>query len=231
MTPPRPRILLTRPEQEARRFAAGLDLPEGDIVISPLMRVRTEAAEVPQAGDLILTSANALPAAGELAGRGVWCVGQRLAKVVAEAGGVVRGSAPDAAALVAKLRAVAPEGRLVWLRGADVVRDIAAELKGAGIDTVSVTVYRAEPAPLTAEARDLLAGSAPVVWPLFSPRSAKLAGKAADGARAPLHLIALSAEVDAAWEGPAPVSRHIAPSPDGAAMARALRAVLCDLSP
>jgi uroporphyrinogen-III synthase len=74
-------------------------------------------------------------------------------------------------------------------------------------------------------ARAALAGTRPVIAPLFSPRSAQLFA-AIDGAlTAPaLHLVAISPACAAAL--PPPLSATIAETPDSGGMLRALLAVM-----
>ena len=74
--------------------------------------------------------------------------------------------------------------------------------------------------PLTADARAVLAGDAPVLLPVFSPRTAALLASAGPFA-APLHLVAMSGAVDAALGGLPCASRTVAARPDARAMAAA----------
>ena len=61
----RPVLLLTRPPQDSRRFAAML--PDWPAVISPILRIVAvdhDAAALRDAPGLVFTSAHAVPAAG-----------------------------------------------------------------------------------------------------------------------------------------------------------------------
>ena len=95
---------------------------------------------------------------------------------------------------------------------------VAAELPVPGI-----VVYDQQALTLSAEAVAVLAGAAPVVLPLFSPRSAALAATAAVGT-APLWIVPISAAAGAAWDrarpGHAPrlAGRLTAARPDAAAI-------------
>ena len=91
-----------------------------------------------------------------------------------------------------------------------------------------ITVYDQQALPLSAAGRALLRGQAPVVLPLFSPRSARLAAQAARDAAAPLWLAAISAAAAAAWGqagGPVPARRVVADAPDAGGMARVIAAL------
>jgi uroporphyrinogen-III synthase len=89
-----------------------------------------------------------------------------------------------------------PNGRLLHLHGADTRGDVAERLVSAGIETVSLTIYRQDPELLTPEAAALLASAGPVILPLFSPRSATLFRRAMPlNSQASLHIVAMSAAV------------------------------------
>lgn len=208
----RPVLLLTRPLADSRRFAAML--PEWRAAISPVLRIVAvdhDGAALRRAPGLVFTSAHAVPAAGPGRGRLALCVGGHTAQAARKAGFDVRTGNGFA------------EGLLPLIEAADVPlihphgRHLARELPVPGM-----VVYDQQAVPLGREARALLAGSAPVVLPLFSPRSARLVAEAARGAGAPLWPVAISRAALAAWDGPAARCR-VAASPDAAAMAAAVR--------
>lgn len=217
----RPVLLLTRPEPGARRFAVqAMDMAKAHglrVLIAPLMRiipVAHDTARLAAARGVILTSEHAVPAAGPGRGRPALCVGARTARVAARAGWSVTAGPGDAAGL-APIVAAWPD-REGWLHPHG--RHLAADMGVAGI--VVYDQCAAPPPPALLEA---LHAPAPVIWPLFSPRSATLAGDAAahaaaDGARAPLSLVAISPAAAAAWTGPDPQRLVIAGQPDAASM-------------
>jgi uroporphyrinogen-III synthase len=218
-----PTILLTRPaaqsEEAARRLRArlGREIP---ILVSPILDivpVPFALTFVPRF--VILTSAHAAVFAGRagLAGLPAWCVGDRTAEAAAEAGLLPRSAAGDAGALLALLMSARPEGPGVYLRGNHAASDIAKDLISAGIDTHSVIAYDQLPRPLSPEARAALDGTSPVLLPVYSPRSARLLAAEIRSAKAPLHLITISANAAAAWKESA-ASVSIAATPDGPAM-------------
>jgi uroporphyrinogen-III synthase len=210
----RPVLLLTRPSQDSRRFAAML--PDWRAVISPILRIVAvdhDAAALRDAPGLVFTSAHAVPAAGPGRGRLALCVGGHTAQVAHAAGfdvwtgnGFAEGLLPliDAAGVPL----IHPHGR-----------HLAKRLPVPGM-----VVYDQQAVPLTNEGGALLAGTAPVILPLFSPRSARLVADAARGARAPLWPVAISEAAWAAWA--APVAGHaVAQRPEAAAMVAAIRSL------
>lgn len=223
-----PALLLTRPEGAAAEFAEAVRarFPQVPVVMAPLMRIESVpfAPGLPCAG-LIFTSAEAPArfAAGDgRSGLPAWCVGPRTAAAARAAGFPVRGVAPDAAALVARLLAERPAGPLLHARGTHARGEIARHLTQGGVPAAEVVVYDQAAQPLPAAARALLAGPRPVVAALFSPRSAELLVAAARGARAPLAAAAISAAAAEPWRraGRGPV--ELAPTPDAAGMLAAL---------
>ncbi|WP_230312339.1 uroporphyrinogen-III synthase [Paracoccus lichenicola] len=211
-SPARPVLLLTRPRADSRRFAAML--PEWRAVISPILRivgVDHDGVALRDAPGLVFTSAHAVAAAGPGQGRLAICVGGHTAQVARAAGFAVRTGTGSAEGLLPLIRDAGVP--LIHPHG----RHLARELPVPG-----VVVYDQQPVPLTRDAQALLAGDAPVVLPLFSPRSARLAADAARGARAALWPVAISEAARAAWDAPA-AGHAVAGRPDAAAMVAAIR--------
>ncbi|MBU3028597.1 uroporphyrinogen-III synthase [Paracoccus marinaquae] len=206
-----PTLLLTRPEADSRRFAAMLpDLPH---VISPILRilpVAHDAARLASAEALVFTSQHAIAIAGPGRGRTAFCVGPRTAALAREAGYAVIEGPGDAERLQPMLEA--SDLPLLHPHG----RHVARELPVAGM-----VVYDQLPLPLNARALELLAGAAPVILPLFSPRSARLLAVEAAGSAAPVWLAAISGAALAAWQGPFEQG-EIAPTPDARGLAAAI---------
>lgn len=219
-----PVLLLTRPEVASRRFAAdcaGLGLR---IVIAPLQRivpVAHDADALARAEGLVFTSPVAVPFAGPGRGRVAICVGPRTAAAAEAAGFVAQVSTTGEAGGMLPLLA-AHCGRLVHPHGRHLARDLPVE---------GVVVYDQIAVPPTDEALEVLAGQLPVVLPLFSPRSARLAAQAAAGARAPLRPVAISAAAAAAWAETRPEPARLAMRPDAAAMLAAVAAAAQEHSP
>ena len=225
----RPVLLLTRPEPQSQRFAAqfrqrfGADWP---IVISPLMALVATAPVpdlAPFAG-LILSSESAvamLAGSGQKVTMPCYCVGARTADAARALGATVVAVGQDAAELAGMMTLLAPLGRMVHLCGTHVAGDLANRLSSAGIETVSLAIYDQIAKPMTAQALSLLAGTRPLLVPLFSARSAQLFQDQTRNSRAPLWVVAFSPAVSGAVTRP--VARHrVAVRPDGAAMLDAM---------
>lgn len=209
-----PVLLLTRPLRDSQRFAAML--PEWRAVISPILRivpVDHDSRPLQDAPGLVFTSAHAVASAGPGRGRLALCVGGHTGAVARRAGFDVRtgnGFAESLLPLIeeAGVPLMHPHGR-----------HLAKQLPVPGM-----VVYDQQALPLDDAAQALLAGEAPVVLPLFSPRSARLVAEAARGARAPLWPVAISHAALAAWDAPAARCR-VAVAPDAPAMACAVRSL------
>ena len=200
----RPAFLLTRPEALGQSFAASLRAelgPDLRIVTSPLLAPRHLRPALPK-GDfaaVLFTSQAGVAAAANVPSlpRRAFCVGDRTAEVARAAGFDALSAGGAAADLIDKVKSARPEGRLLYLRGRDTRGDVAASLTAAGYPTVDLVIYEQVEQSLTPEARDLLAGTGPVIAPLFSPRTARLFVHAyrTAGGTAPLFLPVLSGAI------------------------------------
>lgn len=224
----RPTLLLTRPEPAARRFCAQFRARFGEdwpVVISPLMQIVARHPVLPEAEAVIFTSQNAVApfvALSPAAGRVAFCVGQKTAQVARAAGFSVIEGPGDAQALVPLIRAHHHGAALLHARGQEVAVALADLLNSAGIETKEAVLYAQEPRPLSAEARALLQQPAPVLLPLFSPRSAEMMAQAALGVKAPLWVAAISPAVVRAM-GDLPAAQvDVAHNPDAEAVLEAL---------
>ncbi|MFD1914252.1 uroporphyrinogen-III synthase [Halodurantibacterium flavum] len=217
-------LLLTRPECQSRRFAAGLECER--VVISPVIRVELREAGPlpPDIADIIFTSENAIAGAG--AGRRAWCVGDRTAAAARAAGYEARSAGGDAGSLVALILQEAGDGPFLHLRGAHTRGDVAARLQAAGLNVAERVVYDQIAQPLTPEARRLLAEPGRVVVPLFSPRSAGLLAAQLGDVQARLLPVAISAATAAEWRSLRPGPVIVSEAPDAAAMRVACQSAL-----
>jgi uroporphyrinogen-III synthase len=226
---PTPVLLLTRPEPAASAFAAGLGGWPGPVVVSPLLEIVAVAppAAVPDARALVFTSRNAVRFYGGPRDLPAFCVGAATRDAAAARGMAARVVGPDAAALVAALPGLAPPLPLLHVRGVHVAQPVAAQLAAAGLPCGELCVYDQLARPLSDAARAALAGDAPVLLPVFSPRSAALLGAALRDApaRAPCRFVAISAAVAARLAEALPgAAIDVAAAPDAAAMGEALHA-------
>ncbi len=214
----RPTLLLTRPAAQARRFADafaerfGADWP---VVFAPLTEiVPLEPGADRDADGVILTSSNAAPYLSDGRNRTAFCVGPATARAARAAGFHAITGPGDGVGLAQLIRDSGFRGKLIHARGLHMSVDLAALLEGApGLQTRSVAIYDQRAIPLAPEAEALIAGTAPLLAPLFSPRSARLF--AAFSPRAPLWLLPISQAVARAW--PLEYARiSIAPQPNAA---------------
>ena len=226
--PKDPTVLLSRPRDQSARFRAVLgDVPT---IVSPVIEIRPVPAEVDTGPYelLLFASQNAVQALNgtDLQGRKALAVGETTARAAREAGLDAREAGGDSAALVELTVALAPKGRILFVRGRHSRGDVVNKLSARGFSVDSVVVYDQIEKPLSKEARKLLQGNGRVIIPLFSPRSSALmGGQVRDAeASAPFVLVALSDAVAQAWDGPEPLATHVACHPDADAMAKLIRA-------
>jgi uroporphyrinogen-III synthase len=220
-------VILTRPAAQGDRFAADLRARFGDavqVILSPLIAPVFPSVTVPD-GDfraVVLTSETGAQAAARLPGvpRRAWCVGDRTAAAAQALGFEAQSAAGDADALVGAIVAAGEAGRLIHLRGRDSRGEVAARLTAAGLPTAEVIVYAQAAQPLTDAARAVLQADAPVIVPLFSPRSAQLF--AATQPKAPLFIAALSPAVAAGLGDLRCKMVAVADHPDAKALLQAL---------
>ncbi|TRW99508.1 uroporphyrinogen-III synthase [Paracoccus sp. M683] len=198
-------VLLTRPQPDSERFAALLpeDVP---VVISPILRIQPvlhDADRLARAPGLVFTSAHAVGSAGPGRGRPALCVGPRTAALARQAGFEVTEGSGDAQGLLPLIAAA--DLPLIHPHGRHVAQVLPVE---------GMVVYDQLPVPLSDHALRLLAGPAPVVVPLFSPRSARLLSLALPPVlAAPLRLAPISESALSEWLGPLALSR-LAGRPD-----------------
>ena len=216
---------------QSRRFAQELagvtDLP---VVISPLMAPVFLAPPLPEGPfrAVILTSETGAQAAGTLRAAlpGLaYCVGVRTAEAARAAGFEAIVAGGDAAELVATLSGGDETGPLLHLRGRDSWGEIAGTLTKRRIVTHEAVIYDQQEQPLSDEAQGLLAGDAPLIVPLFSPRSAVLFAAQAQGAER-LWLAALSPAVAAALGDLPRLGLEIAEKPEAGPMLLAVQRLI-----
>jgi uroporphyrinogen-III synthase len=249
-------VLLTRPAPQSRRFAAQLGRRFGPRVaplIAPLMLTQFLEAKLPDGpmAGLIFTSQTAveaatrnsarLAAAGAGAALRAYCVGARTAEAARAAGFEAVSAAGDADALVDLIlrdrqgfsgpisQGLAAGRAPLWhLHGEEIRGDVASQLRSAGINVCSAILYRQVPQALSDAAQALLTAGAPVIVPLFSPRSAALFSQNLPKDRAPLWVVAISQATADALGGLVPEGVRIALSPEAPAMLDAMAVWLGD---
>lgn len=222
-------VLITRPEPAALALADTLRARWGcgvEMVISPVMRivrVKTEL-DLSEVGTLIFTSRNGVEAYARLTERRdlpCFAVGAATAEAADAMGMNAVACGGDVEAMIRQITSAGPAGRCLHLRGEHAAGDLAARLTEAGVETAEVVVYRQEACPLSDEARETLDREAPVILPLYSPRSAALSFTNIPET-APVIAVVISR--NAAEQVPAARIRAlvIADRPDAEAMLKAL---------
>lgn len=235
---------MTRPAAQSALFADALRERFGaavDILASPLLAPRFFAPQIEGAPikapikALIFSSQTGVQGYARLSGQAAlaevtrcWCVGDRTAQAARGLGLQALSAQGDVEALAGAILAAGETGPLLYLHGRETRGDLAKTLCDAGVKTVSAVVYAQEPQSLTSEACALLQGRAPVIVPLFSPRTAQLFQAelvriaAQSSLLAPLWLAALSPAVAAALAPLQAARLVVAGRPDTAAMLGAL---------
>jgi uroporphyrinogen-III synthase len=226
----RPSLILTRPRPQAERFADDVRARFGarfDIVIAPVIEiVPVEATpDTSRYAALLFTSENGVRSfAARWGARDLpaYCVGARTAAAARAAGFAARSAGGDAAALARLVVAELPAGaRVLHLRGRHAAGDLAGRLRAAGIAADEAVIYDQAARAPSAEALAALGSDAPVLVPLFSPRSARLLAAALDGRARPAAgavALCLSPAVAAALPAGLFADQRIAASPDAGAM-------------
>jgi uroporphyrinogen-III synthase len=148
------RLLLTRPEPDAQRTASALRKHGHEVMVAPLLRIETIAADLGSGpwDAVVMTSANSCRASAkhprreELIVHPAFVVGTHNAEVAKVMGFTdvtsAEGNARDLAGLLAT-RFGARAARLLYLAGEDRAADLAADLASSGISMQTVAIYRA----------------------------------------------------------------------------------------
>lgn len=197
----RPILLMTRPLAAARSFVASLGraAAQCQVIYAPLVQIRFNRPlpDMARFRGLVFTSGNGVRSYVALGGRKdipAYCVGAATAEA-ARIGGMRAISADgDSDALVELITTLNARPPLLHIHGEVTHGDVADRLSAAGIPTIPVVLYEQRLLPLDAEARAALDGSAPVIAPLFSPRTARQFATQGLG-EAPLFVAALSQAV------------------------------------
>ncbi len=188
-----PILIITRPAPLGSDFAAAVTEAYGGplpIIFAPALQITPLNYIMPEVAHVIFTSARAVARAPDGTGLTAWCVGNATAQAALSKGFNVENAAGDADALVKLIGSQRPVGPMVHLAGRHRRGDIAARLTAAGLHCTTVEVYDQIAVPIRQELIAAAAGSAPLVVPIFSPRSAQNVLKL--NFAAPLHIVAIS---------------------------------------
>jgi uroporphyrinogen-III synthase len=226
-------VILTRPAEQGARFAQALLDRFGQtisVVQSPLLAPQfLQPQIIPKSWSaVIFTSATAVAAAGLMSAailpRKAYCVGDRTAEAATAAGFSAISAKGNATALCALVQKLREPGPLLHLRGEEALGQVAETLTLAGIETIEVITYREVAQTLSAESLAVLSGDAPVILPVFSPRSAMILAQqlAKPSCSAPVVTVAMSQAVADALATIDASQRFVADSPDAPSMLSAI---------
>lgn len=238
-----PCLLLTRPFEDSRRFAARACAQgwRGDILIAPLLEIVLHPPSPDQmahAQALVFTSQHAVAACVAATDRRdwpVWAVGPRTAEAARAAGfGEVHQSAGDAVALLDDLARTPPPAPVLHLRGEHVAADIVGRLQRIGQKARGLIVYAQKACAFGSDARERLRNGGDIILPVFSPRSGQLLQaelSQCDLKYARLYLLAISEAAASMMQDVAFHHRRIADHPNAEAMLADLSALQAELEP
>jgi uroporphyrinogen-III synthase len=143
------RVVVTRPQADGERTAQAFEARGHDVLLAPLMRVETLAADLSgEWAGVIVTSGNALaaiegqPQAESLRTLPLFAVGRRSA-AAARGFAAVHSADGDVRDLVALIAREHRGDTLLYLAGEDRAADLVGELARAGIRAEMRIVYRA----------------------------------------------------------------------------------------
>lgn len=219
-------LLMTRPDDAARRFVAQLpdDVRDGlQVIYAPLIAVRSLGQDIDLTGvkAVIFTSSNGVSAALGVSGSHgllAFCVGQHTTLEAQKAGwqAVFGGATSDE--LIDDLSTRGLDGALLHLRGKHVRGSVSERLNAEGLNCRDQVIYDQPLQTLTNEAKLTLSSLRDVVVPIFSPRTARqFADLCPNGAK--IQLIAMSEAVAEPLKPLNYKSLHICRTPDSQSMA------------
>jgi uroporphyrinogen-III synthase len=218
------RVLITRPQPGADRFAASL--PDSMIpVIAPLTRIEATGTPVlPDGlGAVLFTSQNGVRFAPEGCGLPAFCVGDKTANA-AEARGYRAVSAGGTVDDLITLVLGKARGPFAHLRGEDSIGDVANTLRAQGHSVQDIVVYRAVAHPLPDHVSHAIAQGQIRCVTIFSPRAARrFVGEInPDWPLSKMYAVAISAAAAAPLRACDFGEIRLADAPNAAAMRAAL---------
>ena len=202
MTDRTPLVLITRPRDASERFGQSLTRKrQVETLIAPVIGIEPvgEPADTTGYDGVIFTSAQAVPRTNARPGLIAYCVGAATASAARNARFIAQSADGAADELVHLIKAEQPIGKLLHVRGADTVGDVAARLDKAGVPTDEVVVYRQVDLPISPTDRAVIADAPEIIAPVFSARSARrLAAEL--GVRSGLRIVAISPAAAKPWK-------------------------------
>lgn len=237
-------VLVTRPHPDDEATAAALRARGFDVLRAPVLRFESvpfRDSMDARYGAVIVTSANALRGieprlkSHRLLELPLFAVGEQTAAAARHAGFThvisAKGDATDLRSLVlasVKAKQLSNARTLLYLAGADMARDLAAELGEHGLRVMTQTTYKMSPVPsLPREVCDAFAANQVEAVLHYSRRSARAFVEAARAAGVEISALAIpqcciSAAVAAIVRDAGATQVVVAESPDENALFRAL---------
>lgn len=221
------KLLVTRPEDDARALIAKLEVLGHDAEALPLLDIVAKADAIIPEGNwqaVIATSANALRLGGKLDALKflpLLCVGPQTAAFARTAGFVfATAQGGDVQGLARHiLKNLNPaHGPLLYLSGNETAGDLAGLLKKQGFSLTRVVTYDAEPRAITGEEARVRAAEGVM---LYSPRTARVWVKEVQTHGLADHVAGLThfcISANVAAELPAAWPRELASAPNEGAM-------------
>ena len=209
-----PTILITRPAPSGAAFAKQLKKvigPAAKIVLSPVFEIEACGAlpDLSQVRQLVFSSRHGVEAFARLSARRdipAYAVGEATAQAGRDIGLSVTACGGDARQMRKRILADALPGPFLHIRGEYTTGHLARDLTFAGLETHEAVLYSQRAVGLTDQAKECLQQKTPVILPLFSPRSARLAVSKVL-VKAPLFVAAMSENV--AQEIPPEIVREV----------------------
>ena len=176
-----PDIILNRPKEAARTFHALIReaLPEAKVISSPLINIKflSKSIDFTRFDAFIFTSINGVQAIENQRippGKLCFAVGEKTAQAAKSIGFKVLYSEGNFENLISMILSHPYKGRFLHIRGKYSRGDISKKLSESGRPCEQMIVYHQKSQALTHEAKISINRGKPLIFPLFSPRTAKL---------------------------------------------------------
>ena len=221
---------MTRPAAQSESFADDITARWNGplrIIHAPLLEIVFHSISLEMPDAVIFTSINGVAAAEQQLTRGItaWCVGARTAQAARLAGFAPIEGPGTADGLVTRIIDAKPIGTLAHIRGMHTRGDVVARLNAAGVPCIDIVGYDQQEMALSEDAIAALTGVDPIIFPLFSPRTAAILSQQGPFA-APVTVVAISEAVQDALDPAYAAQAVIAEKPDAVAMREATLGVI-----
>ncbi|ABG30181.1 uroporphyrinogen-III synthase [Roseobacter denitrificans] len=216
-------LILTRPKGSNAVFEADIApkvRQHVDFIHSPLLEIVPIDGGYDSTGadHAIFTSANGVKYAPKGNGRRAFCVGEKTTQLARSHGWDAVFAGATVLALKDHVLINRPQGEIHHYSGVFVRGNVAEDLSVAGLRVTNIPLYEQRLLPFSAQALSVLERRAPVVVPLFSPRTAAHFAAIAP-AHPQLYVVAMSTAVADSCNEMSPARLIIAREPTAKSMA------------